>query len=124
MSVTPAVNPGDRSTRVRIQTQTGSEHLRDGEYVECRILVSEKQDVIAIPFHATVVQDGRLSAFVVNAENRVERRALRLGVNGEGQYEVLEGLAPGEQVVTTGRFQLYDGALVKALPAEEKANLD
>ena len=123
-SVTPAVNPGDRSTRVRILTQTGSEHLRDGEYVQCRILVSEKQDVIAIPFHATIVQDGQLSAFVVNADNRAQRRALTLGIHGDDQFEIVGGLAPGERIVTTGRFSLYEGVLVEALPVEETVTLD
>jgi RND family efflux transporter MFP subunit len=124
LSVNPAINPGDRSTRVRIRTETGAEHLRDGEYVQCRILVSEKSNVISIPFNAAVIQDRQMSTFVVNSDNRVERRTLRLGIRSEDQYEIVEGLKSGERIVTEGRFDLYDGALVEVLPLQGRTSLD
>lgn len=123
-SVAPAINPGDRATRVRIRTAEGVSGLRDGDYVQCRLLVSQKEGVISIPFHATVMQDNRLAAFIVNAENRAERRSLVLGIQGDDQYEILDGLAMGDRVVTAGRFNLYDGALVEAVAFEESINLD
>ena|GEM_PF-6339239 len=45
--------------------------------------------------------------------DKVQRRAIEVGVDGGAWIEVLSGLAPGEEVVTAGLEALSDGATVR-----------
>ena len=49
-----------------------------------------------------------------DAEGTVSRRAVRLGLPRENRIVVLEGLEPGEAVVSGGWWRLRDGAPVSA----------
>jgi HlyD family secretion protein len=54
--------------------------------------------------------------FVVNTDNTVTFRPVKVGIAGEKHFEVIRGLEPGERIVA-GTYQaireLKDGQLVK-----------
>ena len=65
-----------------------------------------------------VKEDG--VGFVLMGEDRVEKRSLKLGLfTKDGQVEVLEGLKPGEKIVTRGASILTEDSRVAPTPAEE-----
>ena len=72
--------------------------LRPGMSVTTHVLAYHKPNVVSVPRAAVSWQDGRPFASVRAGES-AERRALRLGAGNEKQYEVLEGLQPGNEVV-------------------------
>jgi hypothetical protein len=53
--------------------------------------------------------------FVVRPDNTAERRILILGLENENVIEVLDGLEPGELVVTAGQNFLSDNDLVRVV---------
>lgn len=114
-SVTPGIDPGERTFRVRIRTIGKGARLKDGEHVRCKILVSSKENALSIPFTATILRDRKVLVFVLNDDKRVSARFLKIGGQGGDRFEVIEGLKEGDKIVTDGRFDLYDGALVNAL---------
>ncbi len=58
-------------------------------------------------------------AFVIDQKNKVTFRPIRVGVSGDGYFEVLSGLRAGEKIVA-GPYQaireLKDGTTVRAAP--------
>jgi HlyD family secretion protein len=58
--------------------------------------------------------DGRSVVFVVN-DDRLERRAITVGLENGDQIEVLSGVSAGERVVIEGPQSLKDGDKVKVL---------
>ncbi|MCY3792792.1 MAG: efflux transporter periplasmic adaptor subunit, partial [Gammaproteobacteria bacterium] len=54
---------------------------------------------------------GTMHVFVVESE-RAHLRPVRTGRTGDGQVEIIDGLATGETVVIDGQFALRDGAQV------------
>jgi len=56
--------------------------------------------------------DGRTVVFVVH-DDRVERRAINVGLENNGQVEVVSGVSAGERVVTDAPATLKDGDKVK-----------
>jgi RND family efflux transporter MFP subunit len=60
-----------------------------------------------------VREEGGAAAVFVHREERVERRAVRLGQARGNEHEVIAGLSDGEQVVTTGVKELRDGQPVR-----------
>jgi membrane fusion protein, multidrug efflux system len=95
------------------------EMLYPNQFVNARLLVNTMQDAVRVPLPA--VQRGEPGTFVylINADNTVSVRPIKVGpVDGNFQA-VLSGLNPGDRVVTDGTDRLRDGALV-TLPAAQK----
>ncbi|MGH8636554.1 MAG: efflux RND transporter periplasmic adaptor subunit [Burkholderiales bacterium] len=67
---------------------------------------------LLVPKTAVRTSGGASVVFVVR-EDRVERRAVKVGAEDGGQVEVAWGLSPGERVVIEGPATLVDGARVK-----------
>jgi HlyD family secretion protein len=64
---------------------------------------------VTIAKSAVRTDAGSQVVFVVTADNRVERRALRLGPAKDDRIEVASGLAPGEKIVLEPPAALKDG---------------
>jgi RND family efflux transporter MFP subunit len=69
--------------------------------------------VLSVPKGAVHVEAGTSVVFVVTADSRLGRRAVRTGAAKDDQVIVLSGLSGGERVVVTASAPLRDGALVK-----------
>ena len=67
---------------------------------------------VLLPKTAVRTADGRKIVFVVR-EDRVERRAVSVGLEQGDQVEVLSGVSAGERVVIDGPVTLKDGDKVK-----------
>ena len=93
------------------------ELLYPNQFVNARLLVNTMANTVRVPVPA--VQRGEPGTFVylINPDNTVSVRPIKVGpVDGNFQA-VLSGLAPGDRVVTDGADRLRDGAAV-SLPAK------
>ena len=116
-SVSPSVSPGERSIRVTIRIDEGVTNLQDGEQVSAWIATEEKNQAIVAPFNTFIFRDRQPHVFVVNeAESIVEQRAIKQGIEGLAKREILEGVKPGEKLVTEGKNRLVNGAPVEIIP--------
>jgi len=66
--------------------------------VKARIVVATRPAAQVVPLAALQTLEGRDVVFVRNGDT-YSARPLRLGARDANQVEVLEGLAPGDQVV-------------------------
>ena len=113
-SVSPSVTPGGRAMSVTMRIKQGSENLRHGSRVSAWIAVEENLNATTAPFEAFVFRDREPHVFVVNPETgRVEQRKITLGIEGISTREIVEGVNPGELLVTEGSNRLVDGAPVE-----------
>ena len=116
-SVSPSVSPGERSIRVTARINEGSVNLQDGEQVSVWIATAEKNNATVAPLNAFVFRDRQPYVFVVNEEEGiVEQRAITQGIEGLAKREIIEGVKPGEQLVTEGKNRLVNGAPVEIIP--------
>ena len=117
LSVSPSVSPGERSVRVTIRIDRGTNNLQDGEQISAWIATEEKENATVAPFNAIVSRDRANYVFVVNeADGTVEQRQIEQGVEGLSKKEILEGVEPGEKLVTEGKNRLVNGAPVEIIP--------
>jgi multidrug efflux system membrane fusion protein len=95
------------------------EMLYPNQFVNARLLVSTMQDALRVPVPA--VQRGEPGTFVylINANNTVSVRPIKVGPVDGNYQAVLSGLNLGDKVVTDGTDRLKDGAAV-TLPTAEK----
>ena len=116
-SVSPSVSPGERSVRVTIRVNRGLNKIQDGEQVSAWIATNEKSRTTIAPLNAFVLRDRKSYVFVVNEEKGiVEQRAIKAGIEGLAKQEIIQGVKPGEKLVTEGKNRLVNGAPVEIIP--------
>lgn len=88
------------------------ERLRISMTAQVFIVRGEAKDAIVVPSSALGKrgQDGRYAVRVVGKDNKTEERQVRIGMNNNVRAEVLEGLQPGERVVTVDSVAAADPA--------------
>jgi Cu(I)/Ag(I) efflux system membrane fusion protein len=101
----PELNMAARTARVRIEVPNPERRIKIGLYADVAIdAASRGTPVIAIPQSAIIDNGMKAVAFVAKGDGRFEPRPLRLGQRGDSDIEVKDGLAEGEEIVTTGNF--------------------
>jgi cobalt-zinc-cadmium efflux system membrane fusion protein len=67
------------------------------------IRISDPVESVVIPVNGVVRNgDGTMAAWVTTDRHRFTQRFLKLGLQQDGNYQVLEGLQRGELAVTDG----------------------
>lgn len=116
--ITPRGDTIRKAYRVRLALPDETP-LLIGMTVEANIVLREETEAVLVPPSAVLLTDGpvrgrqRPGHVWVVVDGVLARRAVVLGVQGPRATEVLEGLAPGEQVVTDPRPSLRDGQRVR-----------
>jgi multidrug efflux pump subunit AcrA (membrane-fusion protein) len=100
------VERGTRTVEGRVEIGSGNGRLKPGMFVEATIASAGERPALVVP--ETAVQDdaGKPIVFVRTGERTFTRREVRTGARSGGAVEILEGLAEGEAVVTSGSFLL------------------
>jgi Cu(I)/Ag(I) efflux system membrane fusion protein/cobalt-zinc-cadmium efflux system membrane fusion protein len=110
----PHLDPMTRTARVRIQIPNDDYALRQGMYATVDFLAEPTPPALIVPREAVIDTGTRQIAFVALDGGRFEPREVKLGLSGrEGLVQVLSGLAPNEQVVTSGQFLLDSESRLK-----------
>lgn len=105
--VSEVIDREKRSGTVRVELDNAEARLRSGLSVTAIIHTSGPRDTrLTIPKSAVTRIDGKPTVFVSAGTDAVEPRNLKLGPEDTEDVAVLEGLKPGEQVVTSGVLAL------------------
>lgn len=105
--------------KLKAKFDNADDALFPNQFVNVRLHVLTRKDVTAIPTAA--VQQGSAGAFVflVQQDNTIVVRPVKLGAINNGMVAVNEGLLPGDRVVTEGTDRLRAGAKVEIVGGAE-----
>jgi membrane fusion protein (multidrug efflux system) len=95
------------------------EILRPGQFARIKAKIRVVEDGILIPQRCVMELQGLYNVFVVEANNKVEKRGVKVGPRIKELWLITEGLKPGEQVVYEGLQKVKPGVNVK--PTLKKA---
>lgn len=109
--VAPVLDPATRTAEMEIEIPNGSGRLKPGMYARVRLISSSKANALVVPKAALVDSQGRRGVFMVRSGQAVFR-GVTTGLEEPERVEVVDGLAEGDEVVTTGASALRDGAKV------------
>lgn len=113
--ISPVVDPATGTFRVTAEIADPHGRLKPGLFGRVDIVYDTREGVPVIPRTAVITEDEQEHVFVIGEDGNVERRAIRLGYERNGIIEVLDGVQPGERVVTAGKGSLSDGARVEVV---------
>ncbi|MCF7689550.1 MAG: efflux RND transporter periplasmic adaptor subunit [Cephaloticoccus sp.] len=103
----PQVEDQTRTTTARIVLPNPDGTLRPGMYVDVRFNAQIATDAVLVPDLAVLRSGEHNTVFLANDDGSFEPREVKLGARTQGNlYQVLDGLAGGERVVTSGQFML------------------
>jgi HlyD family secretion protein len=105
--VLPTVSNG--RFRVELAFSDGAgQRLNRGQTIDARITLGAATKALVVPVGGWLSGSGSgTSAFVVDEGGRhARRRAIRIGRRNPRQVEILEGLSPGERIVTSDLSQV------------------
>jgi membrane fusion protein, multidrug efflux system len=115
------------SIQLKANFDNTSNRLWPGELVNARLLLDTRHNGLTVP--EAVVQQGAKGpyAWVINPDNTVAIRQLKVAQISDGQALIDSGLEANEQVVADGQYKLQPGTHVTLLhgrAAEEQAAQD
>jgi hypothetical protein len=103
VSITPLLEAATRTLKARALVENPEGKLKLEMFANVRIDY-DLGEKLAVPEDAVMHAGTRDIAFVVDPNGYFESKTVKLGAKAQGYYEVLEGLAANEQVVTSANF--------------------
>ena len=111
----PHLRAETRTGRVRIEVPNPEGRLKVDMYADVIFQVGlDEQPTIAVPASAVIDSGARQVVLVAKGEGRFESRLVKLGRRGDGYVEILEGVAKGEEVVSSATFLIDAESNLKA----------
>jgi RND family efflux transporter MFP subunit len=88
-----------RTMETELDFQNSGGKLMPGMFCEAYFIHNKKKNVLTIPIEAVNRNGDETTVFVVDAQNIVRARTVKLGQEGTTDIEVLSGLTEGERVI-------------------------
>jgi membrane fusion protein, copper/silver efflux system len=109
----PELDPASRTIRVRFQTDNPGLILKPGMYVNAELQIQSAEGIL-VPDNAVLDTGDRQLVFVEDSPGRFTPREVRVGLRGNGQALLLEGVREGESVVVGANFLLDSESRIRA----------
>jgi RND family efflux transporter MFP subunit len=100
------------TVRAKAVFDNADQSLWPGQFVETRITVRTIEDATVVPAAALMMLSDGVSVYVIDAENKAQRRKVE-SVLTFGSQVVVRGVEPGEQVVVEGKQNVRPGGAVR-----------
>jgi multidrug efflux pump subunit AcrA (membrane-fusion protein) len=110
--ITPALDLQSRTAEIQISIPNPDLALKPGMFGRAEIILRSNPQAVLVPIQSLLTEVDKDFVFVLK-EDKVFRRPVRKGVVRDTVVEILQGVSPGEQVVTAGQASLKDGAQVR-----------
>jgi HlyD family secretion protein len=105
--VSPALDPNSTTVEVWVQVPNPQGLLKPGANAHVSIITQTVPDAIVAPAAALLTAaDGTTSVMVLDADNKVSRKNVKVGIHDGANLQILSGLKKGDRVVTVGAFVL------------------
>ncbi len=110
------IDPQTRLGMVRV-TLTPDPNLRPGAFARAEVTVSNAERAV-LPQTAVLTDDKGSYVLIVNAQHKIERRAVRISGMVQNGVTIAEGISGKEEVVATAGAFLQEGELVNPVSKE------
>ena len=110
----PFMNEKTRTVQVRMIFDNADGALKPDMYADVVIRSEVAREGIVIPVQAVIHSGTRRVVVMAHGDGKFEPREIHTGVETEDGYEVMHGLNPGEQIVTSAQFLIDSESNLKA----------
>lgn len=117
------VDPTTGTMKVEAAFPNPGSYLRPGQFARLRVAVAERENAILVPQRAVQELQGAKTVMVVDDQNKVAVRTIKLGDKAEKDVVVLDGLNPGERVIVEGMQKVRPGSQVNPTTPDQSTKV-
>lgn len=120
-AIEPAVSVQSGLIQVQADIPNSDGKLRSGMFARANIILPKLENQVTLPQTAityTLYGDNVYIVSEENGEKRVQQHVVKVGERSESIAHILEGVKPGDVVVTTGQVRLSNGAKVRIVESD------
>jgi len=103
------------TVKLKARFENADEMLFPNQFINTRLQVSVRNDALVVPIAAVQFGASGTFAYVIDGEDKVQVRKIKVGPS-DGEFTVIdEGVAAGERVVVEGTDRLREGNKVEVI---------
>jgi RND family efflux transporter MFP subunit len=115
------VTTDTRTMETEVEVPNPDLKLIPGMYATVVLKLHRHPAALAVPIEA-IGDPSHPSVLLVNGDDRIEQRGVRLGMETSTSYQVLSGLAEGDLVVVGDRSSVSPGQLVRPVAVSNQSS--
>jgi membrane fusion protein, multidrug efflux system len=106
--VSPVLDPSTRTAAIEVEIANPQYRLKPGMYARVGIVTESHANALVVPTNAVVDVNGTRGVYL-SVNNAAAFHPVKIGIEGNERTEILDGVAIGDRVVTTGAAGLRNG---------------
>ena len=106
--VSPVLDPSTRTAPIEVEIANPQYRLKPGMYARVGIVTESHPNALVVPTNAVVDVNGTRGVYL-SVNNAAAFHPVTIGIEGNERTEILDGVAAGDRVVTTGAAGLRNG---------------
>ena len=115
--VAPVLDPATRTAQIEVEVQNSTFRLKPGMYAKVDFVVERRDNTLVVPANAVVDVRGQKGVFLPDEGDVARFTLVKIGMSKTDLVEIVDGLAEGTRVVTTGAAALREGDRIVLLGA-------
>lgn len=100
--VSPILDPATRTAPMELEIPNPQFRLKPGMYAKVNLEVESRENVLLVPKISLTDSEGQRGVYLPGADGKALFKPVRVGIEDTERAEILEGLAEGETIVSTG----------------------
>ena len=120
--INPGIDALRGSVEVKLRVPNPPDYLRQDMTVSVDIEVGRRAGVVVVPTDAVHDVTGTQPWVLAVEGHRAVRRPVKIGLRGNDHVEVVEGVAPGDLLVSATNAAVKAGQRVRAVPVPAQAD--
>lgn len=114
---TASLDSSTRTLQVEIDVPNTDGSLTPGMYANVTLHIRRSGDALVVPIQTVDQSSAQPFVMLVNSENRIEKRTVRVGVLTADRAEILSGLKDGDKVILANLASFQPGETVTPRPS-------
>jgi len=107
-AIEPRIDPQTRTLKIRAICNNDSEVLIPGQFANIAYTLNSVNDALMVPSQAIIPELNSHKLFTYKS-GKVSQSTVVIGLRTDSEVQVMEGLNPGDTVITTGILQIRQG---------------
>ena len=100
------IDPTARTFPVVFEVENRERRLKLGTLGRLDLITSEVVEALAVPQSAVLLEESRVVVYVQLGGETFERRIVKTSLEARDWVQIVEGLEPGERIVTVGAYDV------------------
>lgn len=121
-AVNPLASSTSRKMQIRSLIQHNSKNFIPGDFAEVLVPIQVDEHALVVPSNCIVPELNKQSVFAFH-NGKAFRKTVELGARTDAMVQILDGINPGDTVLTTGLMRVKDNFPVKINQVTETTEL-